>query len=71
MSTQYNFLDDSTQDDSESQDAKPDVGHKRANDLDGATWTKYSVSLWSDIERQRKKWIWDIPPSFRVNWSVS
>lgn len=24
---------------------------RRANDLDGATWTRYSISLWSDIRR--------------------
>jgi hypothetical protein len=23
--------------------------HKRANELDGQTWTKYSISIWSDI----------------------
>lgn len=24
---------------------------KRANDLDGATWTRYSISIWSDIKK--------------------
>jgi DNA modification methylase len=24
---------------------------KRANDLDGATWTRYSISIWSDIRK--------------------
>lgn len=26
-------------------------GRKRANDLDGATWTRYSISIWSDIRK--------------------
>jgi len=55
MSTQYNFLDDSTQDDQQSQDAQPDIVRKRANDLDGATWTKYSVSIWSDIRKTKEE----------------
>lgn len=25
--------------------------HKRANELDGQTWTKYSISIWSDIKK--------------------
>jgi DNA modification methylase len=28
---------------------------KRANDLDGATWTKYSVSIWSDIRKTKEE----------------
>ena len=24
---------------------------KRANDLDGATWTRYSISIWSDLRK--------------------
>lgn len=27
------------------------VPHKRANELDGKTWTKYSISIWSDIKK--------------------
>jgi DNA modification methylase len=26
-------------------------GKRRANDLDGKTWTKYSISVWSDIKK--------------------
>jgi DNA modification methylase len=26
-------------------------GRKRANDLDGKTWTRYSISIWSDIRK--------------------
>jgi len=25
--------------------------HRKANDLDGQTWTKYSISIWSDIRK--------------------
>lgn len=24
---------------------------RRANDLDGATWTRYSISIWSDLRK--------------------
>lgn len=27
------------------------VPHRRANQLDGQTWTKYSISIWSDIKK--------------------
>jgi len=30
-------------------------GKKRANDLDGKTWTKYSISIWSDIKKTREE----------------
>ncbi len=29
-------------------------GH-RANDLDGKTWTKYSISIWSDLKKTREE----------------
>jgi len=28
---------------------------KRANELDGKTWTKYSISIWSDIRKTREE----------------
>lgn len=28
---------------------------KRANDLDGGTWTKYSISVWDDIKKTREE----------------
>jgi DNA modification methylase len=28
---------------------------KKANDLDGATWTRYSISIWSDIRKTREE----------------
>jgi len=34
------------------------VGQKpkgRANELDGATWTRYSISVWSDIKKTREE----------------
>ncbi len=30
-------------------------GRKRANELDGATWTKYSLSIWSDIKKSAEE----------------
>lgn len=30
-------------------------GQNRANDLDGATWTKNSISIWSDIRKTREE----------------
>lgn len=29
----------------------PSTYRKKANDLDGATWTRYSISIWSDIKK--------------------
>jgi len=29
--------------------------HKRANNLDGATWTRYSISIWSDIKKTKEE----------------
>lgn len=41
---------------------KPDAEEKvssrnrhRANDLDGATWTRYSISIWSDIRKTKEE----------------
>jgi len=30
-------------------------GKRRANDLDGKTWTKYSISIWSDIKKSAEE----------------
>lgn len=30
-------------------------GERRANDLDGKTWTKYSISVWSDIRKSAEE----------------
>ena len=30
---------------------RPKSARKRANELDGQTWTKYSISIWSDIKK--------------------
>jgi len=27
------------------------LSHKRANQLDGKTWTRFSISVWSDIRK--------------------
>lgn len=31
------------------------IARKRANELDGATWTKYSISIWSGIKKTREE----------------
>ena len=36
-------------------DAKGRTGRKRANELDGKTWTKYSISIWSDIRKTEEE----------------
>src|SRR5437867_2954 len=28
---------------------------RRANDLDGATWTRYSISVWNDIRKSKEE----------------
>jgi DNA modification methylase len=30
-------------------------GERRANQLDGKTWTKYSISIWSDIKKSQEE----------------
>lgn len=37
--------------DDEVAEAAAPYAAKRANDLDGATWTRYSISIWSDIRK--------------------
>lgn len=32
-------------------DTEARTGRKRANELDGKTWTRYSISIWSDIRK--------------------
>lgn len=32
-----------------------DVAAQRANDLDGAVWTRYSISIWSDIRKSAEE----------------
>jgi DNA modification methylase len=36
-------------------DLRPRRDTRRANDLDGATWTKYSLSIWSDIKKSQEE----------------
>lgn len=45
--TQFDFGRELT----ESISKTPRRNGKRANELDGATWTKYSLSIWSDIKK--------------------
>jgi DNA modification methylase len=37
--------------DNEEKKAKPRRSAKRANNLDGKTWTRYSISIWNDIRK--------------------
>lgn len=44
-----------------------DSGHaprKRANDLDGKTWTRYSISIWSDITKTAEEAALNHPAMF-------
>lgn len=40
---------------SESSQNKAAKDQKRANDLDGATWTRNSISIWSDIRKSKEE----------------
>lgn len=40
---------------------------KRANELDGATWTKYSLSIWSDIKKSSEEIALAHPAMFPVS----
>lgn len=37
---------------------------RRANDLDGATWTRYSISVWNDIRKDAEELALDHPAMF-------
>ncbi len=39
---------------------------RRANELDGATWTKYSISVWSDIKKSSEEYGLRHPAIFPV-----
>ena len=45
---QYQLLDDGTKRDAP---RSRRATKKRANDLDGATWLRYSISIWDDIRK--------------------
>src|SRR5712691_6236915 len=40
---------------------------KRANELDGATWTRFSVSVWSDIRKSPEEFALKHPAMFPVS----
>ena len=42
-------------------------GKKRANDLDGKTWVKYSISVWSDLQKNSRERALHHPALFPVN----
>jgi len=39
-------------------------GDRRANGLDGAAWTRYSISVWSDIRKTPEEMRWNHPAMF-------
>lgn len=39
----------------EAERKKTTVYSRRANELDGATWTRYSISIWSDIRKTKEE----------------
>ena len=38
-------------DDRKARSSRQSKGRRRANALDGKTWTRYSISVWSDIKK--------------------
>jgi DNA modification methylase len=57
--TQATFLEDmpatATIDNDTEKRSRSNSNGKRANDLDGKTWTKYSISIWSDIYKTQEE----------------
>jgi len=45
--------------------SKP-ISEKRANDLDGKTWLKHSISIWSDIRKSKEEARLDHPAMFPI-----
>ncbi len=45
---------------------KPTPKKKKANSLDGRTWTRYSISVWSDIQKNREEKSLGHPAMFPV-----
>jgi DNA modification methylase len=41
-------------------------GRKRANELDGATWTRYSISVWNDIKKTSEEIAFRHPAMFPI-----
>jgi len=39
---------------------------KKANELDGKTWTRYSISIWSDIRKSKDELKYDHPAMFPI-----
>ncbi len=53
--TQSLWLENDSEASSEENRTRPDSSGRRANDLDGKTWLRYSVSVWSDIHKSSKE----------------
>ena len=45
---------------------EPLVDRKKANDLDGKTWTQYSISIWSDIRKTQEETALGHPAIFPI-----
>ena len=37
---------------------------KKANELDGRTWLKYSISVWNDLKKTKEEAKWKHPAMF-------
>jgi len=48
------------------EEIKPRRNGKRANDLDGASWIKYSISIWSDIRKNAEEIALKHPAMFPI-----
>ncbi len=52
---QLSLIPESSEKAVEETDESTLLDQKRANDLDGATWTRYSISIWSDIRKTQEE----------------
>lgn len=69
--TQSSFLGDASSDDNQEVEDKtdertPESHRKKANELDGKTWLRYSISIWSDIRKSPEEVALNHPAIFPV-----
>lgn len=66
--TQSSFLENEVEAEitDETEDGSAEGSRKRANDLDGKTWLRYSVSVWSDIRKSPEEIALGHPAIFPV-----
>jgi len=53
--TQVKLMNEESEDACYETRAEPERRRKRANNLDGKTWTKYSISIWGDIRKSQEE----------------